>query len=119
MKLKNFIGILALMLVCCFVFGSKGKSYAGNHRVNSPTISKKLLRSHNFPPNTYLTINLLEGNQEITQQFHKTRTSLQIEYLSAHNFSAYVKCINFFSEHNDQRYTLLDKVFLFPFHAFW
>lgn len=119
MKLNHFIKIFALMVFCSTFFVSEGKSYVPDQKSKHVSFSHKLSPSDSFPENAYVTINLLEGNQEITQQVHKTTTSSHIAYLPPRTFNVYIKCINFFSKFNDQRYTLLNKVFLFPFHAFW
>lgn len=123
MKLVYFIRIALLSALCCAVFTGQGKSYAYYHSQSRShkhtTLSNKLPGLHDIPANACVAIDLPEGNQEITLQVHKTSTSSQIAYLPPRNFTTYVKCANFFSGYNNQRYTLLSRDFLFPFHAFW
>ena len=90
MKLNHFIKIFALMVFCSTFFVSEGKSYAPDKKSKHASFSHKLSPSDSFPGNAYLTINLLEGNQDLTQQVHKTTTSSHIAYLPPRTFNVYI-----------------------------
>lgn len=121
MKLKDFIKIFTLLLVCCTASVCMGKSLSPHSRYKRATISTGKFRPDNLPLDSYLPHSRLEGNQEITrqQEVHKNVNYAQVAYLLQRSGSASLKCLNFFSGYNNQRYTPLNKVFLFPFHVFW
>ena len=109
------------MLLCCTIFNSKSIAHGADYHHKRATISFKAnsLKSNALPDNPYVTYNILEGNQVITQQVHRTVHTVHIAYLQSYSFSACIKCLNFFSGNNNDGHSLSNKILLFPFHAFW